>query len=835
MKLIKIKIVNFGQFSNVTFTLPNSDLNVFFGANEAGKSTVVAFIKQVLFGFYLQKRATDFFEDYAPLARVSPMGGSLFFENDQGEQYELERLYAKGKGSKLGTLTVKCNNQVVPASIFFDQIKNITGDFYADSFIFNQDMLAKVIKIKQTDLLERIYYLGAANSDQLIAMRDDFNKKADTLFKSRGTVPPVNQLLTQLKQQKGKLAAAEMEFSDYKVLNETYTEKQHQQADSERNLQQLQTELGELERLQKLVPSYQKLQSLKAQIKEVKFDQQQYQTAQKLNLQKQSLQQAIDSLKKRLEQITEKPVDFAAATKISQKKPELLQWRSEYHHCQQQEEQITTDEQQLLALNPKLAQIAKLGQTEVIQLQEEYQKLPEDKLETPTATNSSTSKLLLMAGVGILVAGLILLLTVSKVGGVVLIICGLIGVFAVLSRQKQEKVQQIAVQKQKAAVKQQRAQFAHQYGLDPDKLDLPTLINQWRQLQSCQQKRQTNQEQEATLLEKVENLAGQVSQLLQRHVTSDFAAVLAALDSLTEVITKVQQSQEAKQNLQANLTAKQTNLHEIDLQLTAKFAVAGVTTMSDYEKRQLKAQQQAQLKAQAAALSANLTQDLPQLTTLLQDQKQVGFRKQKLQQKISDLQRELQQLQSAIAEIKVKMKNLANSTAVFAAKQELANTQTEFRKQSVQYFANLLTAQWLSRTLDLASNERFPKMVSAAQNYLQLLTNNRYNKINIDKSLSVIRDDGKKIKVEYLSRGTQEQLYFALKLAFVQQIKDQINLPLLIDDSFVNFDDQRTEQIEQLLRQIAQGNQVLIFTAQTKLVDQLKLQPLTFTKGTENV
>ncbi|MEB3364591.1 hypothetical protein SDC49_16870 [Lactobacillus sp. R2/2] len=89
--------------------------------------------------------------------------------------------------------------------------------------------------------------------------------------------------------------------------------------------------------------------------------------------------------------------------------------------------------------------------------------------------------------------------------------------------------------------------------------------------------------------------------------------------------------------------------------------------------------------------------------------------------------------------------------------------------------------------------------------------------------------------MQYLSRGTSEQLYFALKLAFVQQIKDQINLPILIDDSFVNFDDTRVDEINKLLHKIAQNNQVMIFTAQTSLIDKLQLKPLTLTKGTKNV
>ena len=115
-----------------------------------------------------------------------------------------------------------------------------------------------------------------------------------------------------------------------------------------------------------------------------------------------------------------------------------------------------------------------------------------------------------------------------------------------------------------------------------------------------------------------------------------------------------------------------------------------------------------------------------------------------------------------------------------------------------------------------------------------MLTGGRYVDLKLDKKLTVVRKDGRKREVRYLSRATAEQLYFALKLAFVEQIKDQINLPILIDDSFVNFDEQRIGYIEELLNKIGQNNQVLIFIAQEKLSDSLRIKPLTFRKDTAN-
>lgn len=115
MKLTQIKIIHFGKLNDVTFNL-NKDLTIFLGANEAGKSTTVAFVKQVLFGFHLRTNKSPFFETYQPLDHVSPMGGSLTFEDTDGT-FILSRLYAKGDPKK-GVLKVSLNDQEVPESVF---------------------------------------------------------------------------------------------------------------------------------------------------------------------------------------------------------------------------------------------------------------------------------------------------------------------------------------------------------------------------------------------------------------------------------------------------------------------------------------------------------------------------------------------------------------------------------------------------------------------------------------------------------------------------------------------------------------------------------------------
>ena len=832
MKLIKLEIVNFGQFSNFTFDLSNSNIDVFYGANEAGKSTIVAFIKQILFGFHLANHSSDFFEDYTPLAQVSPMGGSLFFENENGQHYQLERLYAHGKGSKAGTLTVKCDNQVIPESVFFDQIKNIDGEFYTDSFIFNQDMLAEVDQIKQKDLLERIYYLGAANSDSLITLRDDFAKSADSLFKRTGRKPPINQLLLEIKEQENKVSNSENEFSVYQELNDNFKKQKSLQHQEEQKELELQKEYDKLEKIQKLVPSYEKLQDLQKQVRTINFDSKQFQSAQTLTMQAESLHKKQQKITAKLSEYSHNSEENTAVSKLVQKKPEVLQLQSEYRNCLQKDEQLKDEQNQLIALDSNLNKIVKMNQEQIIKLQEDYQKLPQKELKIEQSKSDNSKQFLLFGGI-IFVVGLILLF-IARVFGFLASGIGLVLIVFGSYRQKQTQKTVETATEQNEKIRQQRQSFEKQYGINPNNLDINNLINEWRQYQVLIQNLKRNNQRKNELIGLVTPIAVQLGDELNQTV-STFADVLNALDQLTEKINLEKLRREKQTNLENSLTENKDELHEIEIKLRMILAKAQVSSLAEYEQIQKQKLRQDEIRNQVDALKTNLQNDLSELKNYAKDKTKNQNDLANLRLKISSVHENINHLQGKTAETKVKMENLANSTAVFVEKQKLANLKARLKNLSVEYLADLFTAKWISRALDLASNERFPKMLVTAKEYLRLLTDNRYNNIAIGKKITVTRFDGKKIEVQYLSRGTSEQLYFALKLAFVQQIQDEINLPILIDDSFVNFDDQRVNEIEKLLQAIAGSNQVLIFTAQTSLVDKLQIQPLTFKRGTKNV
>ena len=64
-----------------------------------------------------------------------------------------------------------------------------------------------------------------------------------------------------------------------------------------------------------------------------------------------------------------------------------------------------------------------------------------------------------------------------------------------------------------------------------------------------------------------------------------------------------------------------------------------------------------------------------------------------------------------------------------------------------------------------------------------------------------------------LSRGTREQLYLALRFGLIREFGEHAErLPVVVDEALVNFDPERAHLAAESFAQLADTNQVLVFT-----------------------
>ena len=146
----------------------------------------------------------------------------------------------------------------------------------------------------------------------------------------------------------------------------------------------------------------------------------------------------------------------------------------------------------------------------------------------------------------------------------------------------------------------------------------------------------------------------------------------------------------------------------------------------------------------------------------------------------------------------------------------LSCMQEEYEQISDEYDALALAIETLKEA-DAELQSRFsPELGRVAAGYMSLVTGGRYADVLINRDFTArtrTQDDAVARDAEYLSAGTLDLMYLAVRLAVCElALPEGESCPLIIDDALVNLDETRMKQALELLRQIAQERQVILFT-----------------------
>jgi len=117
-----------------------------------------------------------------------------------------------------------------------------------------------------------------------------------------------------------------------------------------------------------------------------------------------------------------------------------------------------------------------------------------------------------------------------------------------------------------------------------------------------------------------------------------------------------------------------------------------------------------------------------------------------------------------------------------------------------------------------------PQLNHEISNIMGLITEGRYTRVRIDEDLNVMTEvpETRQIKnVANLSSGTVDQFYLGLRIALAKMMAEGRQLPLMMDDSFVQYDDLRLKKAMEFLIVLGQQQQIMIFTCQNREKDIL--------------
>ena len=248
------------------------------------------------------------------------------------------------------------------------------------------------------------------------------------------------------------------------------------------------------------------------------------------------------------------------------------------------------------------------------------------------------------------------------------------------------------------------------------------------------------------------------------------------------------------------------------------------------------------LRETAAELSAMLTKQIG--TADIHDAAMESF--QTHMDELLRAEEELETHRTALAEVSAELQNLSNDERRYDVELQKQNEKQTELEGKLQHLANVKNrAEMLKRTLDendaisteidainLAA-ETMTELQSSIQSsfghYLNKeageliagITGGVYDSMWIDQNLDIFMNTpGKIVPIEDVSSGTMDQIYLALRLAAARLIQGdtgaaETRLPLIFDDSFAMYDEQRLASALRYITEIHHG-QILLFTCHTR-------------------
>ena len=147
---------------------------------------------------------------------------------------------------------------------------------------------------------------------------------------------------------------------------------------------------------------------------------------------------------------------------------------------------------------------------------------------------------------------------------------------------------------------------------------------------------------------------------------------------------------------------------------------------------------------------------------------------------------------------------------------QLAEKRRRLAALQAEYEAIQLAMDTLSAANQTLQNRFSPALGARTAEIFSALTGGRYDKVLLDRTLALSAEpsgDPTPRSIQVLSQGTADQLYLAVRLAICQLVlPPEKHVPLILDDVFASFDDQRLAAALEWLFQESQNRQILLFT-----------------------
>lgn len=228
MKINNLKINGFGKIENKEINLENK-INIIYGKNESGKSTIFNFIVSMLYGCSKLKKGKNIsnFEKYKPW-NTEEFSGKIKYELDNNKKYEIIRKF-KSKNPIIYNensedISKQFNNDKTKGINYFYEQTGIDEDLFISTTAVAQEEI-KLEKNNENLIIQKITNIASTGEDNTSyknAINKLNKKQLNEIGTSRSNDRPINKIekeLNELKIKKNNLNNISTNKENFEIEN----------------------------------------------------------------------------------------------------------------------------------------------------------------------------------------------------------------------------------------------------------------------------------------------------------------------------------------------------------------------------------------------------------------------------------------------------------------------------------------------------------------------------------------------------------------------------------------------------------------------------------------
>lgn len=209
----------------------------------------------------------------------------------------------------------------------------------------------------------------------------------------------------------------------------------------------------------------------------------------------------------------------------------------------------------------------------------------------------------------------------------------------------------------------------------------------------------------------------------------------------------------------------------------------------------------------------------------------LGFMQENVIKNYDEVLSEIEQKENRLNTIRFKIQTMESHTKDVNGKlddlskieEELQNVEEE--KEELLHLNNSynIAKECLEIAYQKVKSNISPRFTENLNDIISKISNDRYSNVvlNDEEGLLVEGQNGNYIPASRLSTGTIDQMYISLRLSALEEISKE-RMPIILDEAFAYFDDERLKNILRYLNSNFKDNQIIIFTCSGREEKALK-------------